>query len=86
MSSIDFLLTWMLPNKELISGEGELKRFTSSKADACSPPLGLIISILWTIFSTGPRVFFFRLLPLGPRRATMRLFPSHLRSAHFFMI
>lgn len=51
-----------------------------------SPPCGLIISILWTILSTGPKFFFLMLLPLGPRRATMRRFPSHLRSAHFFMI
>lgn len=51
-----------------------------------SPPCGLIISILWTILSTGPKFFFRMLLPLGPRRATIRLFPSHLRSAHFFMI
>lgn len=50
------------------------------------PPLGLIIRILWTIRSTGPRCFFLRFLPLGPRRAMIRRFPSHLRSAHFFII
>lgn len=51
-----------------------------------SPARGLIIRMSWTIFSTGPRVFFLMVAPLGPRRAMIRRFPSHFRSAHFFMI
>lgn len=58
----------------------------SISALLCSPPFGLIVNILCTIFSTTPRFFFLNVEPLGPRKAAMRLFPSHLRSAHFFMI